>query len=111
MFRDVFLSAVTAAEKAQGERVAAFLFRQVASERFAYQRGDRNAFTARHRMELVVHSFVDKERGPFHMMYSSIRLRPRPRVAQTPAFGVCGFCVANQKSPAADLKSAGLRYE
>jgi len=69
---DVFSPAVALPEEAQGERLAAFLFGNVASKRFAHQRGHGNTLSARQDMELVVHRFFNKKCDSFHMMYSAV---------------------------------------
>ena len=73
MLSDVFPPAVASTEEAQGERLAAFLFGNVASKRFAHQRGHGNTLAACQGMELVVHRLFNKKCGSFHMTYSSIQ--------------------------------------
>jgi len=70
---EIFPPAVALTEEAQGECLAEFLFREVASKRFTHQRGHGNPLVARQGMDLVVHRFFYKKCGSFHMAYSSIR--------------------------------------
>ena len=69
---DVLPPTAALAEEAQGGRLAAFLFGNVARQRFAHQYRYGYTLAAGQGMELVVHGFFDKKRGTFHMTYSSI---------------------------------------
>jgi len=71
-FRDIFPPAAALTEEAQGKRLAALLFADVTSKRFAHQRGHGNTLAVRQDMELVVHGFFNKKCGSFHMTYSSV---------------------------------------
>ena len=66
-------SATALTEEAQGELLAASLFSNVASQRFAHQRRNGNTFAARQGMEFAVHGFFNEKCGSFHMTCSSIR--------------------------------------
>ena len=70
---DIAPSAVALTEEAQGERLAAFLFRNVASQRFAHQRRYGNTFASRQGVEFLVHGYFHEKCGSFHMTYSSIQ--------------------------------------
>jgi hypothetical protein len=69
--RDIVGCAVALTEEAQ--RVLLFLFRNVASQRFAHQRRYGNTFAARQGVEFLFHGFFNEKCRSFHMTYSGIR--------------------------------------
>ncbi len=76
MLSDVSPPAAPLTEEAQGKHLAAFLFRNVVSQRFAHQRGQGNTFPARQCAEILLHGFFYKQCGALHMTYSSIQGTP-----------------------------------
>lgn len=73
MLSDVFPPAAAFPEETERERLAAFLFGNVVSQRFAHQRGHGNTLAARQGMEFVVNRFFSKKCGSFQMTPSSIQ--------------------------------------